>query len=108
MNILGKNSHTGEIITYRPVVIVYSIPYLKSFRILLIIFLSILVCILLYIAFYVYRKYKIKRLQLNFIEENDSENSISKKLKKEKTDINLDFVKTDDDDHLDEENRRIN
>ena len=105
MNILGKNLNTGEIITYKPLIIVYSGTF-KGTKIVLIILLVIILSVFLYLAFYFYRKYKIKKLQLSFIEENNSGNTFDKKVGK-KININLDFIKKKYND-LTEDNNGIN
>lgn len=91
MNILGKNEHTGEVITYKPVMIIYSLKT-RKIKIGIIILLTFIILAFLYIAFTLYRKYRLQKLQLNFIEENNDVNSIEKKIGKSNN-INLDFVK---------------
>ena len=91
MNILGKNEHTGEVITYKPVMIIYSLKT-RKIKIGIIILLTFIIFAFLYIAFTLYRKYRLQKLQLNFIEENNDVNSIEKKIGKSNN-INLDFVK---------------
>ena len=105
MNILGKNVNTGEVITYKPVVIVYSGIFTGA-KIALIIILVIILLLFLYMAFLIYRKYRLKKLQLNFVEENNSGNSYDKNIGK-KSNINLDFVKKKYKD-LTEDNNQIN
>ena len=81
INILAKNELTGEIITYRPI-IMNTYAEIKTAKIVVIIILSILILVFLYIAFYVYRKYRLQKSQL---EEQKSEkktkDSIIQKLK---------------------------
>jgi len=91
MNILGKNEHTGEVITYKPVMIVYS-SKTRSIKIGIIILLTVIVIAFLYLAFTLYRKYRLQKLQLNFIEENNDNSSIKKK-NGNSDNINFDFVK---------------
>jgi hypothetical protein len=91
MNILGKNEHTGEVITYKPVMIIYSLKT-RKIKIGIIILLIFILFAFLYIAFTLYRKYRLKKLQLNFIEENNDDSSIKKKIGNSDN-INLDFVK---------------
>ena len=91
MNILGKNEHTGEVITYKPVMIIYSLKT-RKIKIGIIILLTFIILAFLYIAFTLYRKYRLQKLQLNFIEENNDGSSIKKKIGKS-SNINLDFVK---------------
>jgi len=92
INILAKNELTGEIITYRPI-IMNTYAEKRIAKIIAIIILSILILVFLYIAFYVYRKY---RLQKNQIEEQKDEkktkDSILKKLKN-LSKINLNIFK---------------
>ena len=93
MNILAKNKNTGEAITYKPVKIIASAASrrLKGF---LIIFLVIIFIVFLYMAFTVYRKYRIKKIELNYVEDQNilSPRNQNKKIGKLKN-INLDFVK---------------
>ena len=81
INILAKNELTGEIITYRPI-IMNTYAEVKTVKIVVIVILSILILVFLYIAFYVYRKYRLQKSQL---EEQKSEekpkDSIVQKLK---------------------------
>ncbi len=91
MNILGKNEHTGEVITYKPVMIVYS-SKTRSIKIGIIILLTVIVIAFLYLAFTLYRKYRLQKLQLHFIEENNDNSSIKKK-NGNSDNINFDFVK---------------
>ena len=93
MNILAKNKNTGEVITYKPVKVVSSVASrrLKAF---LIVFLVIIFIVFLYMAFTVYRKYRIKKIELNYVEDQNrmSPKNQNKKIGKLKN-INLDFVK---------------
>ena len=91
MNVLVKNDHNGEIITYKPVEVVFSTSS-KTIKTIIIIMLSIIVLVFLYIAFSVYRKYRKKKLQLDFVKETNSETSFNKKIKKLKN-IDLDIIK---------------
>ena len=91
MNVLAKNGRNGEIITYKPVEVVFSTSS-KIIKTIFIIVLSIIILVFLYIAFSVYRKYRIKKLQLDFVKETNSEISFNKKIRKLKN-INLDIIK---------------
>ena len=92
INILAKNELTGEIITYRPI-IMNTYAEVKTVKIVVIVILSILILVFLYIAFYVYRKYRLQKSQL---EEQKSEekpkDSIVQKLKN-LSKINLNIFK---------------
>ena len=93
MNILARNEKTGEAITYKPVKILVS-STTRTLKIFLIIFLAIIFILFLYMAFTVYRKYRIKKIELNYIDDQNrmspkNKNKILGKLKN----INLDFVK---------------
>ena len=94
MNILAKNEITGEVITYKPVMIVSSMAERKV-KIFAIIFLSIVMIVFVCVAFRIYRKYKIRNMQLQFVEENNNIDNTEKKIKQLKN-INLDFVKKND------------
>ena len=93
MNILAKNKNTGEVITYKPVKIVASSASrrLKAF---IIIFLVVIFIVFLYMAFTVYRKYRFKKIELNYVEDQNmlSPRNQNRKIGKLKN-INLDFVK---------------
>ena len=91
LNILGKNNQTGEAFTYKPLIIFYYTSE-GGIRYGFIIFLSILLLVFICVAFRMYRKYKLKKMQLNFIEENNANSSI-KKENGNSGNINLDFVK---------------
>ena len=81
INILAKNELTGEIITYRPI-IMNTYTEIKTAKIVVIVILSILILVFLYIAFYVYRKYRIQKSQLEEqTNEKKPKDSIIKKLK---------------------------
>ena len=96
MNILGRNIKTGEIITYKPIMVVLS---MKA-KIFIIVFLVIIIIIFLCGAFTMYRKYRLQKLQLDFVEENISaDKDIPKKIEESKN-IDLDFIKTDDNDSI--------
>jgi hypothetical protein len=106
MNILAKNVLTGEIITYRPVMVLFP----KSSKILKIvgtIFLSVIILIFLCIAFRIYRKYRIQKMQLDFVrEEKEKEkDSLDKKIGDSKN-IDLDYIKKNYN-NLTEENQGI-
>ena len=93
MNILAENDKTGEIITYKPVKIVASVAT-RRLKVFLIIFLVVIFIIFLYMAFTVYRKYRIQKIELNYVEDQNilSPKNKNKKIGKLKN-INLDFVK---------------
>ena len=107
MNILAKNKNTGEVITYKPVKILASSASrrLKAF---LIIFLVIIFIVFLYMAFTVYRKYRIKKMELNYVEDQNilSPRNQNRKIGKLKN-INLDFVKKKYN-QLGEDNQELN
>jgi hypothetical protein len=90
MNILGKNTITGEIITYKPVMILYTLTR-RRIKIGITIVLTLIVICFLYAAYSIYRKYRLQKMQLNFVEEsNDS--SINRRFGKSKN-IGMDFIK---------------
>ena len=92
INILAKNELTGEIITYRPI-IMNTYAEIKTAKIVVIVILSILILVFLYIAFYVYRKYRIQKSQLEEqTNEKKPKDSIIKKLKN-LSKINLNIFK---------------
>ena len=76
INILAENEHTGETITYKPIMIITS-SIKKKVKIFIIILLFIVFLVLLYFAFRIYRKYRLKKHKINFdISSNSSEKSI--------------------------------
>ena len=92
MNILAKNEYTGEIITFKPVMIEISVSfgYAKIFAIII---LLLLFLFFLYYAFRVYRKYRIVKSKINNFEVNQkSKGSLAKKFKNI-TNINLNVMK---------------
>ena len=91
INLLAKNEYTGEVITYNPFMIVTSLTarVLKSFYIFV---LLIILCIFIYLAFKVYRKFRIERAQLEIIEANKNGEFDKHKIGNLKN-INLDIVK---------------
>ena len=92
MNILAKNEHTGEIITFKPVMIEISISfrYAKFFSIII---LLLLFLFFLYYAFRVYRKYRIAESKINNFEVNKNpKDSLMKKFGNI-TNINLNVAK---------------
>ena len=68
MNILASNSNTGEVITYKPVKIFASMTT-RRLKVALFVFLIIMLILFLFAAFYVYRKYRIKQIELNYVED---------------------------------------
>ena len=97
INILGKNTQTGEVITYKPLTIVFS-SVTSSIKIFVIIILVIALIIFLYIAFTIYRKYRIKKMQLKFIEENNNIDNSFKNKNNKTNNINMDFITKNEDD----------
>ena len=91
MNILATSTTTGEVITYTPIKITASVA-IRRLKISLIIFLIIILIVFLYAAFTVYRKYQIKKIELNYVEEQNRASPKNKNIGKLKN-INLDFVK---------------
>ena len=107
MNIIAKNSNTGEFITYKPVKIVPSLTT-RRLKFALAIFLIIMLILFLFAAFYVYKKYRIKKIELNHIEDLNrmSPKNKNKNIAKLKN-INLDFVKKKYN-QLSEDNQELN
>ena len=91
MNILAKNEHTGEAVTYKPIMIVTSQLFFRM-KIVTITILSIILVIFVFCAFKVYRKYRIENSKTNFAIENKPESSFKKKFGNLKN-INLNIVK---------------
>ena len=91
MNILAKNEYTGEVITYNPFMIITSLKAraLKTFYVVILIIIAF---IFLYLAFKVYRKFRIENAQLEIIEANKNDEFDKHKIGKLKN-INLDIVK---------------
>ena len=93
MNILARNVKTGEAITYKPVKFQAS-TYSGKLKMFLIIFLVFIFILFLYMAFTVYRKYRIKKIELNYVEDQNRMSPKNKgKILGKLKNINLDFVK---------------
>jgi len=90
MNILGKNTITGEVITYKPVMILYTLTR-RRIKVGITIVLTLIVICFLYTAYSLYRKYRLQKMQLNFVEESN-DNSFNTRFGKSKN-IGMDFVK---------------
>ena len=101
MNVLAQNEQTGEVITYKPVMIVSSLASRKV-KLFVVIFLSIVAVVFLYATFTIYRKYRLQKLQFNFVEENIEDKNIEKKMS-DLHNINLDFVKKNDNNSINED-----
>ena len=97
INILGKNTQTGDVITYKPLIIVFT-NVTSSIKIFVIIILVIALIIFLYIAFTICRKYRIKKMQLKFIEENNNIDDSFKNKNNKTNNINMDFITKNEDD----------
>ena len=107
MNILASNSNTGEVITYKPVKIFASMTT-RRLKVALFVFLIIMLILFLFAAFYVYRKYRIKQIELNYVEDLNKESPRNKNRKIAKLkNINLDFVKKKYN-QLSEDNQELN
>ena len=89
INILGQNSHTGEIITYNPLMITTSLLQ-RSVSIFVIVFLVIIIIIFIFLTFSIYRKYRIEKAQLDIFDSNKTDedrvkpNNINLKVLKKK------------------------
>ena len=107
MNILASNSNTGEVITYKQVKIIASLTT-RRLKVALFVFLIIMLILFLFAAFYVYKKYRITKIELNFVEDLNKESPGNKNRKIAKLkNINLDFVKKKYD-QLSEDNQELN
>ena len=92
MNILAKNEHTSEIITFKPVMIDISISF-RLGKIFVIIILLFLFLFFLFYTFRIYRKYRITESKINNFEINQNKkNSLGKKFKNI-SNINLNIMK---------------
>ena len=88
LNILAENEHTGETITYKPIMIITS-SIMKKAKIFIIILLVIVFLVVLYFAFRIYRKYKLKKHKIHF---DISKNSLEKSIGNSKN-INMNIIK---------------
>ena len=95
MNILARNEKTGEVITYKPIMLVFSAASSGKLKVIVYIFLILGILGFLYGIFTLYRKYRIQKMQLSFVEEKNTENSVEKKAGSLSS-INIDFVKKND------------
>ena len=105
INILGKNTRTGEIITYNPLMITTSI-FVRTVKPVVIIILSIIFTVFLCMAFTIYRKYRVEKAQLEIFNTNKrEEGGISQKIKNLNK-INLKVLKKKYN-NLEEENKNL-
>ena len=105
MNILGKNEYTGEIITYKPIMIVTTY-FQRNTQIFVIIFLIIIFIVFILCIFTIYRKYRVQKAQLDSFETTQDPDAFNKKFGNLKN-INLNIVKKDYN-SLSEDNKEIN
>ena len=104
MNVLGKNNHNGEVFTYKPVMITFALARRRA-KIGITVLLATVFVVFFCAAFTIYRKYRLKKMQLSFIEENNMDNSINKRFGNS-SNINLDFVKKKYN-NLEEDNQKL-
>ena len=105
MNFLGKNDYTGEIITYKPIMIVTTY-FKRNSQIFVIIFLIIIFIVFILCIFNIYRKYRVQKAQLDSFETTQDPDALNKKFGNLKN-INLNIVKKDYN-SLSEDNKEIN
>ena len=106
LNILAKNEYTGEVITYKPIMIVTSMT-VRKLKIFIIIFLTAILLLLFICAFKIYRKYRIQKAQIeNFEINNETDNIFQKNIENLKN-IKLNFIKKKYN-SLSEDNKEIN
>ena len=105
MNILAKNEHTGEAVTYKPIEIrTFNIPNaLKAF---IIIFLILIFVLFFFVACKIYRKYRIEKSKIQFEIEKKPESTLKSAIGNLKN-INLNIVKKKYN-TLSEDNKGIN
>ena len=72
INILGQNSHTGEIITYNPLMIT-TFKFEKGSWTFVTVFLSIILIVFICFTFTIYRKYRIQKAQLDIFDSNKND-----------------------------------
>ena len=106
MNILAENEYTGEVITFKPIMIVTSMT-VRKLKIFIIIFLTVILLLLFICAFKIYRKYRIQKAQIeNFEINNETDNIFQKNIGNLKN-IKLNFIKKKYN-SLSEDNKEIN
>jgi len=106
INILGKNEYTGEILTYKPVIIITSLFEQKA-TVYVIVFLIIIFIAFICAVFYIFREYRIQSSKMSNLNINkSSESSLNKKIDSLKN-INLNIIKKKYN-NLSEENKGIN
>ena len=102
LNVLAKNEKTGEIITYKMVIINISSSF-KMSKIIIYIFLIITILVCLYIAFILYRKNKIQKLKIDFIKDSNESHGKNGNISK----FNLNIIKNKYNE-LKEDNHELN
>ena len=102
LNVLAKNEKTGEIITYKMVIINISSSF-KMSKIIIYIFLIITILVCLYIAFILYRKNKIQKLKIDFIKDSNESHRKNGNISK----FNLNIIKNKYNE-LKEDNHELN
>ena len=107
INILAKNEYTGEVITYKPIMVVTS-QNTNKLKLIVIIILAVVFLIFVYGTFNIYRKYRIQKAKIaNFEMNNNGSDNIFKKKIGNLKNINLNFVKRKYN-SLSEDNKEIN
>ena len=105
MNILAKNEHTGEAVTYKPIEI-RTINMPNSLKAFIIIFLILIFVLFFFVACKIYRKYRIEKSKIQFEIEKKPESSLKSTIGNLKN-INLNIVKKKYN-TLSEDNKGIN
>ena len=102
LNILAKNNYTGEIITYKPMIIKTSYV-VRTVRTLSVIILGIILVLFICVTFNIYRKYRIEVSKMKSLDiDTSSGSSLSSKLGKLKNIMKKKY------DTLNEDNERLN
>jgi hypothetical protein len=91
LNILAKNEHTGEVVTYKPILINTKNRFDRTSK-FVIVFLIVIFIIIFFCLVDIYRKYRIENSKIKSEIEKKNDSSFLNKIGNLKN-VNLDFVK---------------
>ena len=91
VNVLARNSITGEAVTYKPVMLL-PVELPNSVKGFITILLTVIFVLFFYFTFSIYRKYRIERAKITYDIEGKSESTFQKAIGSLKN-INLNVVK---------------
>jgi hypothetical protein len=91
VNVLARNSITGEAVTYKPIMLI-PVELPNTVKAFITIFLTVIFVLFFYCTFSIYRKYRIERAKITYDIEGKSESTFQKAIGSLKN-INLNVVK---------------